>query len=133
MFRRLISPLYGKSPTSCCLVLSPDWWPLATLPVKLLQRLGHLPLVLRWGGLTIATLAISWWLPEILGIGYGTVNDALNGKVVFTTLLLLLLAKMFLSGWAAANQLSRRPYRAGTFYRSSAWRVNGAALCLAGA
>ena len=70
--------------------------------VKILQRLGHLPLVIRWGGLTLATLAISWSLPEILGIGYDTVNDALNGKVVFTTLLLLLLAKMFLSSWAAA-------------------------------
>ncbi|MEC7545779.1 chloride channel protein [Thalassolituus sp.] len=70
--------------------------------VKAFQRIGHLPLVLRWGGLTLTTLAVSWWLPQILGIGYDTVNDALNGQVFFITLLLLLGAKMLLSSWAAA-------------------------------
>lgn len=70
--------------------------------VKGFQKLGHTPLVLRWGGLTLATLAISWWLPEILGIGYDTVNAALNGQVIFTSLLLLLIAKLVLSAWAAA-------------------------------
>ncbi len=70
--------------------------------VKGFQKLGHAPLVIRWGGLTLATLAISWWLPEILGIGYDTVNEALNGQVIFTSLLLLLIAKLVLSAWAAA-------------------------------
>ena len=72
------------------------------LAVKGFQRLGHAPLVIRWGGLTLTTLAISWWLPEILGIGYDTVNAALNGQVIVTTLLLLLGAKLLLSAWAAA-------------------------------
>jgi len=70
--------------------------------VKGFQKLGHAPLMIRWGGLTLTTFVISWWLPEILGIGYDTVNAALNGEVIFTTLLLLIVAKLVLSSWAAA-------------------------------
>jgi len=41
-------------------------------------------------------------LPEVMGIGYDSVNSWLQGEVVFGLALALLFAKLFLSGWAAA-------------------------------
>ena len=70
--------------------------------MKQLQRLNTLPLPVKWGGLTLTTILLSLYLPEVLGIGYDTVNDALAGKVVIGMLAGLLLAKLFLGAWAAA-------------------------------
>lgn len=70
--------------------------------VKLFQRINHLPLWVCWGGLTLATLVVSLFKPEILGIGYDTVNKSLSGEILFSGLILLLFAKLFLSAWAAA-------------------------------
>ncbi|UXD86172.1 chloride channel protein [Thalassolituus hydrocarboniclasticus] len=72
------------------------------LLVRFFQRLNPLPLWLKWGGLTAATVLISTFLPQVMGIGYDTVNDALAGNVVMGTLLGLLLAKLVLAAWAAA-------------------------------
>lgn len=72
------------------------------LLMKQLQRLNTLPLPVKWGGLTLTTVVLSLYLPEVLGIGYDTVNDALAGKVVIGMLAGLLLAKLFLGAWAAA-------------------------------
>ena len=71
--------------------------------VRYLQRLNTLPLAAKWGGLTFVTGVISIWLPEILGIGYDTVNAAIDGKVVILTFAALLVAKLFLTAWAAAT------------------------------
>lgn len=70
--------------------------------VRFFQKLNRLPLWLKWGGLTATTAVISLYLPQLMGIGYDTVNQALAGQVVMSTLLLLLLGKLFLSSWAAA-------------------------------
>lgn len=50
-----------------------------------------LPLRLALGGLIVGVLAI--WVPEVCGNGYSVVVSILNGQVVWTTLLLVLLCK----------------------------------------
>ncbi|UTW48549.1 chloride channel protein [Bacterioplanoides sp. SCSIO 12839] len=71
--------------------------------VKLFQKINHLPLWIKWGGLTSTTAIASLWLPQLLGIGYDTVNDALAGKVVVLTLFALMVGKLLLAAWAAAT------------------------------
>lgn len=70
--------------------------------VKVFQKINHLPLWIKWGGLTLTTAIASLWLPELLGIGYDTVNNALAGKVIVLTLFALLVGKIFLCAWMAA-------------------------------
>ena len=70
--------------------------------VREMKRLNRFPLWLRWGGLTLVTILISLKFPEVLGIGYDTVNNALAGEVFLLILFLLLISKLFLSAWAAA-------------------------------
>ncbi len=69
--------------------------------VRFFQRLNRFPIWLKWGSLSIATATVSLWLPQIMGVGYDTVNEALLGEVVIPVLLLLLLAKLLLASWAA--------------------------------
>lgn len=71
--------------------------------VRYLQRLNTLPLSIKWGGLTLTTGLISIGLPEILGIGYDTVNAAIDGQVIVPIFLALLFAKLLLTAWAAAT------------------------------
>ncbi|MGB1091330.1 MAG: chloride channel protein [Oceanobacter sp.] len=70
--------------------------------LKQFQKLNVSSLWIKWGGLTLITGLISWWIPEILGIGYDSVNMALAGQVAMTTFALLLISKLFLASWAAA-------------------------------
>ena len=70
--------------------------------VRCLQQLNRFPVWLRWGGLTLVTILVSLKFPEVLGIGYDTVNNALAGNVVLLLLCLLLVSKLLLSAWAAA-------------------------------
>lgn len=72
------------------------------MAVRQFQHFSHWPLWLKWGGLSLTTAIISLWLPQLLGIGYDTVNDALAGKVVVFTLFALLIGKLWLAAWAAA-------------------------------
>tara|TARA_B100001109_G_scaffold255895_1_gene262613 strand:- start:8053 stop:9786 length:1734 start_codon:yes stop_codon:yes gene_type:complete len=69
--------------------------------VRFFQRINHWPIWLKWGLLTSATAAVSIWLPQVMGIGYDTVNQALAGQVVMGSLALLLIAKLILAAWAA--------------------------------
>lgn len=71
--------------------------------IKLFQKVNHLPLWIKWGGLTCTTAVASLWLPQLMGIGYDTVNDALAGKVVVLTLFALMVGKLWLAAWAAAT------------------------------
>ncbi|WP_221792923.1 chloride channel protein [Oceanobacter mangrovi] len=71
------------------------------LLMKRFQRIGKWPLAARWGGLTLATAAISWWVPGVMGIGYDTVNEALVGHVSLGLFIGLLLGKVVLAAWAA--------------------------------
>jgi len=77
---------------------------LAAAFIKLMKRfqvLAPQPLVIKWGGLTLATAAVAWWLPGIMGIGYDTVNHALAGDVSLGLFAGLLLGKLVLAAWAA--------------------------------
>jgi CIC family chloride channel protein len=38
---------------------------------------------------------MGWFVPQVLGVGYGFVGDALNGNMVFKMMLLLLVMKLF--------------------------------------
>jgi CIC family chloride channel protein len=70
--------------------------------VKFMQRWNTRPIWQTWGLLGISAALISLYLPGVMGIGYDSVNAWLQGEVVFGLALALLLAKMLLSGWAAA-------------------------------
>jgi chloride channel protein, CIC family len=70
--------------------------------VRYLQRLNKFPLWFRWGSLSCTTAAISWYLPEVMGIGYDTVNAALSGQVITGIFVLVMIAKLILVAWAAA-------------------------------
>jgi len=45
------------------------------------------------GGLMVGLMG--WFVPQVLGVGYGFVGDALNGQMAFRLMLLLLLLKLF--------------------------------------
>ena len=70
--------------------------------VKFMQRWNTRPIWQTWGLLGVCAAIISIYLPEVMGIGYDSVNAWLQGEVVFGLALALLFAKLFLSGWAAA-------------------------------
>ncbi len=44
------------------------------------------------GGLTVGLLG--WWVPEVLGVGYAHVSEALNGRMVVSVMALLLALKL---------------------------------------
>ena len=60
------------------------------------QRFLDMPQRTRWlqpvaGGLTVGVLG--FFVPEVLGVGYGRVNDALNGNMAFQAMILLVVLK----------------------------------------
>jgi H+/Cl- antiporter ClcA len=71
--------------------------------VKFMQRWNTRPIWQTWGFLGICTAIVSLYLPEVMGVGYDSVNTWLDGDVVFGLAISLLFAKLFLSGWAAAT------------------------------
>lgn len=71
--------------------------------VKFMQRWNTRPIWQTWGFLGICTAIVSIYLPEVMGVGYDSVNSWLDGDVVFGLAISLLFAKLFLSGWAAAT------------------------------
>lgn len=82
---------------ACGIVATGFLWTLRTF-----QKLIPYSIWIKWGGLSVATALTGFWLPELLGIGYDTVNAALAGQVVISTLLLLLIGKCLLAAWGAA-------------------------------
>lgn len=74
----------------------------SVLFVKLLLRLRQYFLALpRWsgwfqpvaGGLLVGLLG--WFVPEVLGVGYGQVSRALNGQLTLSVMVLLVVLKLF--------------------------------------
>src|SRR6202521_5454132 len=55
------------------------------------------------GGLLVGL--IGWFVPQVLGVGYGYVGDALNGKMAFNLMLLLVVLKLLAvtSSYASGN------------------------------
>jgi CIC family chloride channel protein len=45
------------------------------------------------GGLLVGIMG--WFVPQVLGVGYEYVGDALNGRIVFRLMILLLVLKLF--------------------------------------
>src|SRR4029077_7876129 len=45
------------------------------------------------GGLLVGVMG--WFVPQVMGVGYGYVGDALNGKMAFNLMLLLVTLKLF--------------------------------------
>ena len=70
--------------------------------VKFMQRWNVRPIWQTWGLLGVCAALTSVYLPEIMGIGYDSVNSWLQGEVVIGIGLALLFAKLLLSGWASA-------------------------------
>jgi H+/Cl- antiporter ClcA len=58
------------------------------------------PIAIWWrmliAGVLVAGIAV--WVPEVMGIGYDSVGEALNARLVVTTLVLLLVAKLIATG-----------------------------------
>lgn len=85
-----------------------DWWlavllgiGIGVLSASFNYMLIHLTrLSMRyplWQRFVLAGLlmgAIGWWVPASMGIGYDTVNDALNGHLVLSTMAVILVAKL---------------------------------------
>ncbi len=71
--------------------------------VKFMQRWNVRPIWQTWGLLGMGTALVSIYLPEVMGIGYDSVNSWLQGEVALGLALALLLAKLLLSGWASAT------------------------------
>lgn len=72
------------------------------LLVRNFQHLNRLPLWGRWGGLTLTTMLLICFLPELYGIGYETINHSLASQLVGFTAVFLLVGKLMLTAWAAA-------------------------------
>ncbi len=53
------------------------------------------------GGLCVGILG--WYVPQVLGVGYGFVSDALNGKMLLTTMALLVGLKVFATATCYAS------------------------------
>jgi CIC family chloride channel protein len=45
------------------------------------------------GGLVVGLMG--WFVPQVMGVGYGYVGDALNGRMAFNLMLLLVILKLF--------------------------------------
>lgn len=71
--------------------------------VAYVQRWNTRPLWQTWGGLGIITAITSIYLPEVMGIGYDSVNSWLQGEAILGMAIALLIAKLLLSGWASAT------------------------------
>ena len=64
--------------------------------VEMRARFRKLPERTRWvqpvaGGLVVGLMG--WWLPQVLGVGYGYVGDVLNGRMALKIIALLIVFK----------------------------------------
>lgn len=71
--------------------------------VQYIQRWNTRPIWQTWGVLGVCTAVVSIYLPEVMGIGYDSVNSWLQGEALVGIALALLFAKLLLSGWASAT------------------------------
>ncbi len=69
----------------------------ARLLLGMRARFLRFPVKTAWfqpvaGGLLVG--AVAWFVPQVMGVGYGYVGDALNGRMAFRLMLLLLVLKL---------------------------------------
>ena len=55
---------------------------------------SHFPVALRFAAAGTLTGIVALWVPEVLGVGYDTLNLMLHGELVLTTMLVLGLCKL---------------------------------------
>lgn len=60
-------------------------------------RLNHWPLSLRFFLASAATACVAWFVPEVMGLGYDTLTQAVAGTSPLTLLLLVAAAKLVLT------------------------------------
>ena len=70
------------------------------------ERFLRMPAWTRWfqpvaGGLLTGLLG--WFVPQVLGVGYGYVGDALNGRMAFRLMALLMVLKLLASATSYAS------------------------------
>ncbi|PLW68244.1 chloride channel protein [Pseudohalioglobus lutimaris] len=61
---------------------------------KLTARFSHIDVTARFALAGIIVGALAWCVPEIMGIGYDTLNLALHGQIAVTWLVIIALAKI---------------------------------------
>ena len=69
----------------------------ARLLLSMRERFLRFPQKMAWlhpvvGGLVVGLMG--WFVPQVLGVGYGFVGDALNGKMAFKLMLMLVVLKL---------------------------------------
>ena len=72
-------------------------WPSTKLLLGMRARFLRFPQKTLWfqpvvGGLLVGLMG--WFVPQVLGVGYGYVGDALNGNMAFKMMLLLVVLKL---------------------------------------
>ena len=73
------------------------------LSMRRLKVLKEKPLWMTWGALMLMTIAISFFFPEVLGVGYDSVNLWLQGSGLLFIAVILIFTKLFLASWATAT------------------------------
>lgn len=73
-----------------------------TATVNGLQHWKQKPIWITWGILGLGTALVSIPLPEVMGLGYDSVNNWFGGEVIVGATIAVIIAKLLLSGWAAA-------------------------------
>ncbi len=61
------------------------------------MRYSHLPLSIRLGTAALITSIAAWWLPEVMGLGYDTLNQAMAGELLLGSLVVIFIAKIIVS------------------------------------
>ncbi|MFT4519598.1 MAG: CIC family chloride channel protein [Halioglobus sp.] len=57
-------------------------------------RIAHWPVVIRFALAGTITGSLAYWVPEIMGVGYDTLNLALHGELAVAALITIALAKL---------------------------------------
>jgi len=68
---------------------------------RVTARFSHIDVTLRFAAVGVVTGSLSMLVPEIMGIGYDTLNQALNGELVVTALIVIALAKILATAVSA--------------------------------
>lgn len=57
-------------------------------------QIGHWPVFVRFSLAGLVTGALAYWVPQVMGMGYDTLDLALQGKLALVTLLIVAAAKL---------------------------------------
>lgn len=60
-------------------------------------KFSHLPIVVRMLIAALITSGVAVYVPEIMGLGYDTVNLSITGQLALTSLILIAVAKLFVT------------------------------------